>query len=161
MAYKKYYDRNREKILARERANYKVRVAKYIAEHRCRHCGTKLDDDYQYRNCVRCLAQFRRHTDKIMKPLKDAAFIAYGGYVCNCCGETEPIFLSIDHIDGGGYEHRKTIHAGYSMYSWLKREGYPNGFQILCRNCNWGKHINNGICPHKKIKMEHYGHRTG
>jgi hypothetical protein len=26
---------------------------------------------------------------------KDAVFMTYGGYVCACCGETEPNFLSI------------------------------------------------------------------
>lgn len=154
MAYKKYYDRNREKILANERANYKLRAQKYEDEHRCKHCGGKLADDYKNKICRRCLDNRLRYTRKIIQPLKDAAFYAYGGYICACCGEMEPIFLSIDHISGGGYKHRKTVHAGYSMYSWLKRHNYPKGFQVLCRNCNWGKHINDGICPHKNIKAK-------
>ena len=154
----KYYEKNKEKILARERANYKIRAQQYESKHRCKHCGTALDDDYKNKICRRCLDNRLRYTQKIIQPLKDAAFRAYGGYICACCGETEPIFLSIDHIDGGGYEQRKTIHAGYSMYSWLKRHKYPEGFQVLCRNCNWGKHIK-GVCPHKKVKI--YVHRTG
>jgi hypothetical protein len=30
---------------------------------------------------------------------RDEAFNAYGGYVCACCGETEPMFLTIDHVE--------------------------------------------------------------
>lgn len=27
----------------------------------------------------------------------------------------------------------------YSLYYKLKREGFPPGYQVLCRNCNWIK----------------------
>ena len=154
MAYKKYYDRNKEKILANERAAYKLRVQQYANEHKCRHCGGILADDYKLRNCRRCLDNRKRYIDKVTQPLKDAAYMAYGGYVCACCGETEPIFLTIDHINNNGNEHRKTISAGYAMYLWLKKNNYPEDFQILCMNCNWGKARNKGVCPHKNIKVK-------
>ena len=35
---------------------------------------------------------------------REQVFEAYGGYKCNCCGESEPMFLSIDHIDNNGAE---------------------------------------------------------
>lgn len=25
---------------------------------------------------------------------------------------------------------------------------------LLCANCNWGKHINKGICPHKDVNCQ-------
>ena len=34
------------------------------------------------------------------------------------------------------------------MYGWLRRNSYPEGFQVLCHNCNLGKKINGGVCPH-------------
>jgi hypothetical protein len=76
---------------------------------------------------------------------------AYGG-VCSCCGEANPGFLSIDHINGGGAAHRKSLSmttAGYPMYSWLKTHGWPEGFRVLCYNCNLGRAFHgDGTCPH-------------
>ena len=71
------------------------------------------------------------------------------GRKCACCGETEEKFLSIDHIDGGGAEHRRSIgmRGGGQFYCWLRREGFPAGFQVLCMNCNHAKG-NYGACPH-------------
>ncbi len=76
-----------------------------------------------------------------------------GTPACQCCGETILTFLSIDHIDGGGHQHRQEIErtGGTEFFFWLRREGYPEGYQVLCRNCNWGKHANGGVCPHQEV----------
>ncbi|WP_148640053.1 hypothetical protein [Aureimonas sp. AU20] len=98
-------------------------------------------------------ADIKAKKDFRMSTLKGETYAAYGGPVCNCCGETEPLFLSIDHVNNDGNLHRKEIpkvNGGYSMYVWLKRQGFPAGFQILCMNCQTGKMRNNGICPHSK-----------
>lgn len=90
--------------------------------------------------------------------VKAEVYAAYGGYVCACCGETEPTFLSIDHMNNDGYAHRKTIKsagkAGNVIYRWLAKQfkqtgKWPIGFQILCMNCQHGKSRNKGICPHQ------------
>lgn len=82
--------------------------------------------------------------------MKEAVFNAYGGAVCVCCGETERMFLAIDHVNGGGRKHKKSIGKGIEgIYKWLKDNGYPAGFQILCHNCNQGRESNKGICPHQ------------
>lgn len=72
----------------------------------------------------------------------------YGGK-CACCGEHRVDFLAIDHIDGGGNQHRKETGNGTRFACWLKREGYPEGFQVLCHNCNMSKHFNGGKCIHQ------------
>jgi hypothetical protein len=87
--------------------------------------------------------------------LKLQVFEAYGGFKCACCGETEPLFLSIDHIDNNGSEMRRNgIHgrSGTQFYQWLRKNGFPDGFQVLCMNCNVGKHRNGGVCPHQSSK---------
>lgn len=33
---------------------------------------------------------------------------------------------------------------------WLRRNNYPNGFQVLCHNCNMAKGFY-GKCPHQSI----------
>lgn len=73
---------------------------------------------------------------------------------CACCGETEIGFLSIDHIKGNGNKHRQSIGGYHSFYSWMVAKHFPEGFQILCMNCNWGKRIMNGVCPHQKMSTK-------
>lgn len=69
----------------------------------------------------------------------------YGGQ-CACCGETELEFLTIDHLEGNGTRHRKVIKM--PMNAWLKQQGFPEGYRVLCFNCNWAiGHL--GYCPHK------------
>lgn len=73
----------------------------------------------------------------------------YGGK-CECCGANNKEFLTIDHINGGGTKHRKELRASGSqhIYSWLKRNNYPEGYRVLCMNCNFS-HGMYGYCPHK------------
>lgn len=66
---------------------------------------------------------------------------------CKCCGELELEFLTMDHIDGGGNEHRKVTR---NIYRYLKINNFPPGYQVLCMNCNFSKHLGNGICIHKR-----------
>jgi hypothetical protein len=64
----------------------------------------------------------------------------------------EERFLTIDHINGGGSQHRKKIGHGH-FYLWLYNHGYPDGYQVLCMNCNFGRYMNYGVCPHKEIVL--------
>jgi hypothetical protein len=80
--------------------------------------------------------------------IRNDCFAAYGGRVCACCGETEPRFLTMDHVNNDGHIHRKTSGAT-NLYSYLRARKFPEGFQVLCMNCNFGKAQNGGVCPHK------------
>jgi len=40
---------------------------------------------------------------------------------------------------------------GNRIHRWLKKHKYPDGFQVLCFNCNVGKYLNKGTCPHKLL----------
>jgi len=73
---------------------------------------------------------------------------SYGGK-CVCCGETEPTFLAIDHINGNGNAHRRELRkAGSTFNTWLIKNDFPDAFQILCHNCNMSKRLLGGICAH-------------
>ena len=141
-----------------------------VSTKTCWHCGKRLllsdynknsseRDGYQKfcRKCQRVYGRKRyqeniqkeriRGTEKYRK-IKEEVFGHYGSY-CQCCGETILDFLAIDHILNDGYEHRKTVPGGIRMYYWLKKNQFPDGFQVLCHNCNWSKHANHGQCIHK------------
>lgn len=85
--------------------------------------------------------------------LKMLALEKYGGSPpkCSCCKEKIYEFLTIDHADGGGSRHRKSLN-GYTggLYGWLvKNKKMPKKFQVLCLNCNHAKYYYE-ICPHKR-----------
>lgn len=102
--------------------------------------------------------QARKRVELSRKKLRKETFEAYGGPVCTCCGENEPDFLVIDHINGGGGAHRRQLReeglnaTGGRFYSYLKQQGYPEGYQVLCFNCNHGKELQGG-CPHQRIRQ--------
>lgn len=95
---------------------------------------------------------YRETAQRAHNKLRTEVFGHYGGQ-CACCGEADPMFLTIDHINNDGAAHRREIgqslSGGINFYRWLRRNNYPEGFQPLCYNCNCGKARNGGICPHR------------
>lgn len=97
-------------------------------------------------------ARKRNQNPKIIEYRKEYArqkrieCLNHYGNKCVCCGETEPKFLSFDHINGGGTKHRNIIRR--NITEWLVKNNFPTGFQILCHNCNQAKGFY-GICPHQ------------
>lgn len=84
--------------------------------------------------------------------LKLEVLRGYGNPLCACCGEAHVEFLSIDHINGGGNTHRRALGTvGHGFYLWLKRQGYPPGFRVLCMNCNFAMR-HGGHCPHSTLQ---------
>lgn len=104
----------------------------------------------------------RQKKARLDAELKRQVYAAYGGYKCACCGATEPTFLSIDHINNDGAEMRKKgIHGrgGTNFYQWLRKNGFPAGFQVLCMNCNVSKHRNGGVCAHNQPRCNDHPER--
>ena len=68
---------------------------------------------------------------------------------CNCCGENSHTeFLAIDHVLGRKQMDSvpELVKIGYSsklkdyfLYEWIVDNNFPEGFQILCHNCNQSK----------------------
>ena len=78
---------------------------------------------------------------------------------CRCCGENEHIaFLDLDHVDGkkAMESNIELVKKGYSsklrsqkLFHWIINNDFPDGFQVLCKNCNGAKSLL-GKCPHQK-----------
>lgn len=120
----------------------------------CARCGTDFVGSMNQRRycspeCRDATLDEQRRDTRRRERL--AALRAYGGDspACACCGESVLLFLSLDHVNGGGRKHRQETGGG-GFYSWLRRHGYPAGFQVLCHNCNLGRQLNGGLCPHQK-----------
>jgi hypothetical protein len=94
---------------------------------------------WQAKNPDKCRQYARDERAK----LRSIVFDHYG-WECKCCGETTERFLTIDHINGGGYQHRREIKN--ALYRWLIQNSFPSEFQTLCMNCNFAK--GRGECPH-------------
>lgn len=122
-------------------------MREYVRKNRDKMNEAKRSHYWRKRDDQEWVAQERGRALARYHQLRNDAMMAYGGHVCACCGETEPNFLSLDHIENDGATHRRTV--GKAIWKWLRDNKYPAGFQVLCMNCNHGKARNNGICPHK------------
>ena len=68
---------------------------------------------------------------------------SYGTMTCmnpNCevpGGTKHPYSLCVDHVGGGGKKHGEDLKKqGITFYRWLIKNNLPEGFQVLCFNCN-------------------------
>jgi len=141
---RRYYERNKSTVLLRIQewrdANFdKYRAAQDRWARANREKVRESANKYARANKDRVAERWRTMRLMVME--------AYGGARCACCGETTYEFLTIDHIDNDGAAHRAAI--GTHLYRWLIEHDYPDGFQVLCMNCNWGKNQNGGVCPHR------------
>lgn len=146
-----------DKCFAVTNNNSKQCRIRWRADNKC-SCGKPNALDKLH--CQECLGKYSdvRITNKI------ETMTAYGGK-CACCGETNILFLTIDHKNGGGKQHRKEIlgssnACGDNFYKWLKKNNWPKDeFQCLCLQCNCGRSVNGGVCPHKDM-VRPYGLKT-
>jgi len=93
---------------------------------------------WQKKNPEKVRAYYRKRYDKAR--MECLNYYSKGRFCCNLCGYNDIRALAIDHINGDGHEHRKEQQGGKIVF-WLRRNGFPNGFQILCHNCNWIKRL--------------------
>jgi hypothetical protein len=93
----------------------------------------------------------RANRIKYHRKLKKAVHDFYGN-ICNCCGETNPLFLTVDHKNNDGYndfnQNKKQRVSAQATYIKVIKNAFPDTFQLLCWNCNCGKRMNEGVCPH-------------
>lgn len=127
--------------------NRKSREQARKASGMCVKCP--LPADTGFTSCVACRNKYAAAIKNRNASLKSEVFNHYGGAHCACCKVDLMSMLTIDHINGGGNKHRADIlnnRGGASFYRWLKNNKYPDGYQVLCWNCNLSKR--HGKCEH-------------
>ena len=124
----------------------------------CIFCG-KFPPKENRNGCEKCLNDRSKnnikysklHPDRITNyrnNIRNYVLNKYGG-ACVCCGEKQLLFLTIDHKNNDGYQDRINLSSPMGRLLKLKREPIRTDLQIACFNCNLGRELNNGICPHK------------
>jgi hypothetical protein len=122
----------------------------------CKECKRARDAKYRdnNRDALRSRARADREvrrdeinagTRRRDRELRQEVIARYGGE-CACCGETRYEFLCIDHTNGGGTKHRQSG-GGRKIANYLRRAGFPEGYRVLCWNCNAAIGLY-GSCPH-------------
>lgn len=149
---------------ARHLRNKHERELERIKLNMCRVCGKNKVSGGTGRGSTVCSSckqkasdyqDSTRNSEKRRKnhlELKARVFDHYGS-TCICCGESDKRFLSIDHTNNDGYAHRAKLGTkvrGSNLYRWIVKHDYPSDLQVMCFNCNMGRAINGGICPHKE-----------
>ena len=150
--------------------HFVFRPSKQRYSSRCRDCISQQNRAYYERNAKAVKAHVRKRywgnieamraasnaeTKRRYHAVKTDVVLGYGGK-CTCCGERDIRFLTIDHVEENG-AHLRRIGAhptGLPFLKWLRKRNYPTDFQLLCYNCNCGKHRNAGVCPHKDPRSD-------
>ncbi len=138
---KNYREKNKEKLY-KQMKDYNVKnkdkLKKYYKD---------FYPEFYKNNKKRLIKERMERTTKY----RDIVYAAYGN-VCNCCGETNSLFLTVDHVNNDGHKDKNKNgdrYSGLSLYLRIIKADFPADFQILCYNCNMGKARNKGVCPHK------------
>ena len=124
---RRYYERNAEAIRTRVNGNFHALSLEEKLERGRRNREAEGKESRR----ERCRVEQAK--------LKRDVLLGYGG-ACECCGNDYLPHLTIDHVNGGGTQHRKK-ETQVSLYRRLRREGFPRGeYRVLCWNCNWASH---------------------
>lgn len=113
----------------------------------CKMCHSVYCKAYYTKHKKYMLDRAKQYTAELR--LTVLSYYSDGTLACLCCKESTYEFLSLDHIYGGGTEHRKETGAGSLFYGWLIKNNLPDGYRVLCHNCNMSRG-QYGYCPHEK-----------
>jgi len=116
---------------------YKCKEVKPLSEF---YCNRSKKDGHQER-CKRCQRDYfkqpkakkqrrvRHHTDRQL-------VLNLLGHCCALCGCEEERWLTIDHVTGGGKEHRKERSTAGTYRDIIKDPDAKKKYRVLCYQCN-------------------------
>ena len=148
--YKENWDKqNKERVLAYQRESYWKHRDKRLAdqhEYKRQHHEEILAYKQKYQELNKEYLKTYNKEYSLNVKRKILGHYSNSTLTCAHCGFSDIRALSIDHINGQGNKHVKAlgIGRGAAFYSWLIKNNYPVGFQVLCMNCQWIKREVNG-----------------
>lgn len=135
-------------------ASRKAKACLWSSAGLCNGCGGELEAGAILK-CAACKEGLRRTERRKKRRLKLQVLELYGGH-CACCGEENPWFLTIDHVNRDGAKERREKGKQVIRYDTYLKEKRED-LQVLCFNCNCAREHNNGVCPHKIEDAEEFG----
>ena len=132
---KKRYERNKDEILAKQHKYYEENKETIREQHK----------EYREKHREHLAAKSAEAQRKRNQKLKELFVSMYGGK-CECCGEAEVTFLSIDHINGQIGIKKKE--GGARAYKNATESFDPQKYRVLCLNCNSAVRFGR-TCPHQ------------
>jgi len=122
-------------------------------------CGIELNDENWYKHsqkrkeafCKDCYKLIHYNHLKLLRSNKRNLVLTKLGGKCECCGESNFDFLSVDHIDGAGGKERKSGLRYDKLYAAIIKDKYKNieNLRLLCFNCNYALGAY-GFCAHNQ-----------
>jgi hypothetical protein len=103
----------------------------------------KRQDPVFRKKCVEDTKEWRKN-------LRYEILSHYSGEQPKCvkCGFSDIRALCLDHINNDGAAHRRSLSNNswrggnaVGVYVDIRRRGFPEGYQILCHNCNRIKEV--------------------
>jgi len=105
---------------------------------KCKECRKLLaQQDYQEHKTQR---NAQRVESNLLVKIEVLTHYSRDKLSCVLCGYGDIRALSINHIEGGGTQHRKNLGC-LNLYRWLRNQDYPEGYQTLCMNCQYIKRL--------------------
>lgn len=95
-------------------------------------------------------SRMRQRVRDYRQRIKIEVFSHYSGSPPRCADPfgmhdepfTDVRCLTLDHVDGSGARHREELqNLNKGLYTWILEHNFPEGFQVLCYNCQFVKKI--------------------
>ena len=126
---RKWYAENRGKVLQKQHDYYREKISLMTPEEKKEWNAYRLQIESRAR--AKLKGDVIRHYSN-------------GTMTCLWCGFGDIRALSIDHINGNGAKEKRDKNwSGAKFYVRLRQLGYPEGYQVLCMNCQWIKRTKN------------------
>lgn len=104
----------------------------------CRQCCIRPCLD-ELASCGMCRERGRKKMQETYRDIRREVLQIYGGR-CVCCGNSNPKYLQLDHVNNDGGMERKQLppHVrGGQFYKYVLKLGYiRSDLQLLCANCH-------------------------
>ncbi len=116
------------------RQKNKTKIREHDKIYRQEHREMILEHDKLYRTTHKVERRAKVNTQRDKLRLEILCHYSRGTMTCAWCGFSDVRALCLDHVNGGGGEHRDAERGNF--YLWAIKNGFPDGYQVLCANCN-------------------------
>jgi hypothetical protein len=114
------------------------------AQTLCRSCGKKISskpsESCTEHKHTECYEKNANATVVRREQAHAEALVKYSGFDpprCVLCMYDNIVALQFDHVEGDGaiFRREHKHQTGKSLALWLRKQGWPTGYRVLCANC--------------------------